>query len=925
MSATRNLPLPATPFVGRAAELAAIAALLADPACRLLTLLGPGGIGKTRLAIQATADSIPAFADGAAFVALAPLRAQDDLVTAIASAVGFQFYAGEDPRHQLLDYFRAKHLLLVLDNFEHLLAQAGLVADLLHAAPRLTILTTSREALKLQEEWVRPVEGMAFPVEDARHHAAALDQYGALRLFETRARQARADFSLAEEWAGALRICRLVGGMPLAVELAAAWAAVLSCDAIADEIGRSLDFLTASARNVPDRHRSIRAVFESSWERLTPDEQASLRRMSIFRGGFDRAGAAAVAGANLPHLLALADKSLIARRPDGRFESHELLRQLAEEKLAADPADLAETRVRFVAHYADFLAGAVPDLQGRDQIGALRAIEAEIDNVRGAWMLAVSRRHLPTLERLLSGLTLFYLMRSRLNEAVEMFGGTLDYLATLDLSPQESVLVAQIKVLQAFTLNRLLRYPEAMALYREAAPVLRALDDPASGTPYVLLGSVVIWAGADRQTATEWARRALAIFEAHDDRWGMGLALRALGECFHDGTRYGEAHRLFSQALELARATGDHWNEANALNSLGEVAYTLGDYPEAIRLYNEGLTVLELLNIPYDAAWTRCSLAGLYIILGNYAAAEAGFRVALDFAQRIGSRGMASFQWMGLGEAALYQGRYDEAARYLETSLAGHGPNSFKDGTGWVHVAQSRLRLERGDPAGALALARQTLDEMHQIGNPWGVSSAYYMQGRALLALEGPAAARTPLMHALRGGIAQRSVMLLARYLVGVGEWLAAQGDVERALETLGVTLHAQASWDESRQSAARLRDRLAADLPAGVVDAALQRGADTEVLAAAADLLRSYGEDVAPPTPPAAPLAASALLVDALTERELEILQLIEAGLSNPEIAARLVVGLSTVKKHINHVYSKLNVTSRTQALARARELGIL
>jgi predicted ATPase len=220
------------------------------------------------------------------FVALAPLHETGDLVSAIASAVGFRFYGGADPEQQLLSYFRDKRLLLVLDNFEHLLARAELGATLLGHAPQIKLLVTSREALKLQEEWLRPVEGMSFP---AQGQAADPDSYSAVQLFVQRARQVRGDFSLAAEGAQVARICRLVAGMPLAVELAAAWVGLLSCAEIAAEIERSLDFLAASARNLPDRHRSIRAVFESTWERLDPAEQAELARLALFRGPFDRA------------------------------------------------------------------------------------------------------------------------------------------------------------------------------------------------------------------------------------------------------------------------------------------------------------------------------------------------------------------------------------------------------------------------------------------------------------------------------------------------------------------------------------------------------------------------------------------------------------------------------------------------------------
>jgi len=370
-----ELPISLNPLLGRERELAAIGQLCQDPQCRLLTLIGPGGTGKTRLALQVATEQQETFTHGVAFVPLAPIVNREQAVTAMAEALGLVLYIATDRADQLLRYLREKSLLLVLDNFEHLLMDAptvALVGDLLRGAPGLRLLVTSREPLYLQAEWVFEVQGLPVP-ESAK--ADELEASSAVKLFLQRAQQARVGFTLApEDRPAVLRICQLVEGLPLGIELAAAWVLSLSCQEIAAEIERNLSFLTTSTRDVPERQRSISAVFDHFWKLLSVEEQRVLRQLSVFQGGFGREAAEQVVGASLTLLSTLVSKSLL-RRTDprtSRYDMHELVRQYALSHLQKDEQEYIQTRNRHCRYYITLLERREMALKGQTGLPLLQ-------------------------------------------------------------------------------------------------------------------------------------------------------------------------------------------------------------------------------------------------------------------------------------------------------------------------------------------------------------------------------------------------------------------------------------------------------------------------------------------------------------------------------------------------------------------------
>lgn len=374
-----NLPPFAAAIIGREADLRQIAARLADPGSRLLTLTGPGGIGKSRLAMAAGAAQQAPYPDGVWFVPLASAPSEDVLLSTIAQTLGITFGTDASALVQLGAQLRERTTLLILDNFEHLLGAAGTVVSLLEAAPSLKILVTSRERLGVSAEFLMPLDGLACDRDDGEIAPA-------VQLFCERAQRVRADFPQDRaELAQAAAICRLVGGMPLAIELAAAWVRLLGCEEIHDEISRTLDFLQTSTRDATPRHASLRAAFQHSMDRLTAEERDTFVALSIFRSPFDREAAHAVANASLVTLAALADKSLIKALGGGRFTVHELLRQYGAEMLAADPVAAAARRIGHADYFNDLLIRNEEVLTTGAGLALARRLLPMFPDMRTAW------------------------------------------------------------------------------------------------------------------------------------------------------------------------------------------------------------------------------------------------------------------------------------------------------------------------------------------------------------------------------------------------------------------------------------------------------------------------------------------------------------------------------------------------------------
>jgi predicted ATPase len=463
--AHHNLPTQLTAFIGREMELASLQVLLAEDHNRLLTIVAPGGMGKTRLALEAARRIVQAFPQGIYFVALDRITSAELIVQSVAEVLPIVLASNEDPKSRILDYLGDKTILLVMDNFEHVLDGTTFVQDLLKAAPRVQILATSRVKLNVTGETVFHIEGLTVG-----------DGSSAIELFAQSARQTQPAFDLnAAILPAVTKICWLVDGMPLAIVLAAAWINTLSVDEIAIEIEQSMDMLETEKRDMPDRQRSVRAVIETSWSQVDASAQTLLKRLAVFRGGFTRAAAQEASGASLRGLSQLVDKALLRRDPgSGRYYIHELLRQYAEEQLKHSIDDEKSAHENHAKYFADFMKTREEHLHDHRGKTALLEMEADFDNIRIAWNYWTEHQDASRLLAFTEALWIFFEVRSSYTPAIQLFDRAAQRLVSGE--PQIVCARAKIRARQAWFTALIGRPEEGLRMAQESVSILRQYD-----------------------------------------------------------------------------------------------------------------------------------------------------------------------------------------------------------------------------------------------------------------------------------------------------------------------------------------------------------------------------------------------------------------------------------------------------------------
>jgi predicted ATPase/DNA-binding SARP family transcriptional activator len=751
-----TLPVALTPLVGRERELVELTELLQRPEVRILTLIGVGGMGKTRLAQELGHVCRAAFADGVVFVPLAPLTDPAAIAPAILAALDEHPGSG-DPLQIVLSRLRPRRLLLILDNFEHLLDGAALVTTIAEAAPQVTVLATSRERLNLRGEHQYLLGGLAVADDDATP---------ALRLFAERARRVRPSFSIAPtNRAAVLQICRMVDGMPLGIELAATWIETLAPDEIAAEIAHNLDFLAAEWRDLPERQRSMRAVFDWSWQRLSAAERQVFARLAVFRGGFTRQAAQAVAGATLPVLSRLLHKALV--QPDalsGRYTLHELLRQFADEHVQRSPDDAAATRERHLTFFLELAERGDPTAPRDVHEAWLADLARDHDNLRAALAYCLQAAEQGNADRVAFGLRIAgavwpfwqhycYLGEGRawleqllarapdddvapLVRANALYGA--GWLAhdqddfpsadaffaaglRLDEALEKTDRVAQVLAHRGIMARGQGRYGAAIALVEESLALARAAGNLA-GIAYALfrLGVIVRECGQFDRAAALY-EECLGVYRALDDRRGAAFCLLGFADIARDQGEPEVMQRYSAEALAVGRAIEQPWVIGFALNNLALAALMQGELERAAALGDEALTLFHMHDI-------RGGVVEALITAGQIAAASGACAQAREqFVEGVRRGWTVGPYWLvaaGLEELAHCLGPLPDAVRLYG---AAHG---------WrCAMGVSLPAYRRTAYASALATARAALGEQ-QFTALWAEGAAWPPERAVAVALE---------------------------------------------------------------------------------------------------------------------------------------------------------------------------------------------
>ncbi len=751
-----RLPRQFTPFVGRRQEMAAIAERLAHPHCHLLTLVGPGGVGKTRLAVEAAMKEQGHFRDGIVFVALAPVTEPEQVLTTIDSALELPFsratQSEEARRRQLLDYLREKELLLILDNCEHVLPAAGLVMEILQAAPHVTILATSREPLHLRSEWLLDVTGLVVKAGDPR---GARSAGSAVTLFEQCARRVQSTFALTEKTAPVVeQICALAAGVPLAIELAAAWARTTPLEEIASQVEANLDFLSTSMQDVPVRHRSVRASFEYSWQLLSQPERDVLAHLTVFRGGFTPVAAAAVAGATPEILDSLFKKALLQpelsthQTDQARYDLHELLRQYATEKLASAPRLRGNAGQRHGIYFANLLAEQESRLRGPEQMQALNALRVEFDNLRRAWEWAIEHETEEIIERSLDAFAQLHLLQGLFREGAtaldraahmleEKLGGWSVQLLTTPAAKEHGILLAKIWARQApfyellalddeqgrAILERSLAIFRHFGIHEEASEALRELSvfERKSGNfdaarqrleeslaqagkannrrlRALALGEYAFLSYLQDRTqeGMRMAEASLVIHQSQGNQRGIARALSNLGLLATNSKRYDEARTYHERNLAIMRRLNHLPGIAAALNNLGLVALSDSDYPAADGYFREAQELFRELGEQYGVALALYNRGRVAQAQGAYEEAKTLHKMSLAIRQDMGRPYLCGISWQHMGYAYRALGEYAEAESCYREALAAVGQVNARLITLQILLALAELWLKTG-------------------------------------------------------------------------------------------------------------------------------------------------------------------------------------------------------------------------------------